>query len=91
MSLVDNCNLIVQTCGASPTEYCGKPEGAGRRMEIPDQVLERYENGNQIDYTCINPYKGPGGKATCKNGEWHMPVECNGKSMVLYYHDNTVQ
>ncbi|XP_036834649.1 complement factor H isoform X6 [Oncorhynchus mykiss] len=58
-------------------QYCGKPEGAGRRMEIPDQVLERYENGNQIDYTCINPYKGPGGTATCKNGEWHMPVECN--------------
>ncbi|XP_036834646.1 complement factor H isoform X3 [Oncorhynchus mykiss] len=58
-------------------QYCGKPEGAGRRMEIPDQVLERYENGNQIDYTCINPHKGPGGTATCKNGEWHMPVECN--------------
>ncbi|XP_031641421.1 complement factor H-like isoform X2 [Oncorhynchus kisutch] len=58
-------------------QYCGKPEGAGRRMEIADQVLERYENGNQIDYTCISPYKGPGGKATCKNGEWHMPFECN--------------
>uniref|UniRef100_A0AAZ3SEX0 Sushi domain-containing protein n=1 Tax=Oncorhynchus tshawytscha TaxID=74940 RepID=A0AAZ3SEX0_ONCTS len=58
-------------------QYCGKPEGTGRRMEIPDQVLERYKNGNQIDYTCISPYKDPGGKATCKNGEWHMPVECN--------------
>uniref|UniRef100_A0AAZ3SR58 Sushi domain-containing protein n=1 Tax=Oncorhynchus tshawytscha TaxID=74940 RepID=A0AAZ3SR58_ONCTS len=62
---------------SAQTEYCGKPEGTGRRMEIPDQVLERYKNGNQIDYTCISPYKDPGGKATCKNGEWHMPVECN--------------
>ncbi|XP_038858788.1 complement factor H-like isoform X7 [Salvelinus namaycush] len=57
-------------------QYCGKPEGAGKTFLILDQVLERYENGNQIDYKCISPYTGPGGKATCKNGEWHMPVEC---------------
>ncbi|NP_001117882.1 complement factor H precursor [Oncorhynchus mykiss] len=57
-------------------QYCGKPEGAGKQIQILDQELERYENGNQIDYTCINPYKGPGGTATCNNGEWHMPIEC---------------
>nr|XP_046156060.1 coagulation factor XIII B chain-like [Oncorhynchus gorbuscha] len=57
-------------------QYCGKPEGAGKKIQILDQVLERYENGNQIDYTCISPYQGPRGTATCKNGEWHMPIEC---------------
>ncbi|XP_045543842.1 complement factor H [Salmo salar] len=57
-------------------QFCGKPEGTGKNILILDQVQERYENRNQIDYTCISPYKGPGGKATCKNGEWHMPVEC---------------
>ncbi|XP_031641405.1 complement factor H isoform X9 [Oncorhynchus kisutch] len=58
-------------------QYCGKPEGTGKQIWIIDKVLKRYKNGNQIDYTCISPYKGPGGKATCKNGEWHMPFECN--------------
>uniref|UniRef100_A0A8C7PCT6 Complement factor H n=1 Tax=Oncorhynchus mykiss TaxID=8022 RepID=A0A8C7PCT6_ONCMY len=57
-------------------QYCGKPEGAGKHIQILDQELERYKNGNQIDYTCINPHKGPGGTATCNNGEWHMPIEC---------------
>uniref|UniRef100_A0A4W5KLQ8 Complement factor H n=1 Tax=Hucho hucho TaxID=62062 RepID=A0A4W5KLQ8_9TELE len=57
-------------------QYCGKPGGTGAKILILDQLLERYENGNQIDYTCISPYKGPGGKATCKNGKWHMPDEC---------------
>ncbi|XP_055799680.1 complement factor H-like isoform X2 [Salvelinus fontinalis] len=55
-------------------QYCDKPKGA--RMEIPDQWLERYEYGTQIDYKCFNLYEGPGGKATCKNGEWHMTAEC---------------
>ena len=85
VSVVHNCNLIVQTCCASPTEYCGKPEGAGKQIQILDQELERYENGNQIDYTCINPHKGPGGTATCNNGEWHMPIECKGKPYIYKY------
>ncbi|XP_029563940.1 complement factor H-related protein 1-like isoform X2 [Salmo trutta] len=57
-------------------QYCGKPEGTGKKILILDQVQKRYENGNQIDYICISPYKGPGGKATCQNREWLMPVEC---------------
>uniref|UniRef100_A0AAZ3PJV7 Sushi domain-containing protein n=1 Tax=Oncorhynchus tshawytscha TaxID=74940 RepID=A0AAZ3PJV7_ONCTS len=45
---------------SAQTEYCGKPEGEGRRMlPIPDR--ERYENGDQVEYGCL---------ATCKNGEW---------------------
>ncbi|XP_041696461.1 complement factor H isoform X1 [Coregonus clupeaformis] len=57
-------------------QYCGEPEGAGKHFQIIDQELERYENGNQIEYECLSPYKGPGGKTICKNGEWHKPVEC---------------
>uniref|UniRef100_A0A674A478 Sushi domain-containing protein n=1 Tax=Salmo trutta TaxID=8032 RepID=A0A674A478_SALTR len=44
-----------------------------KKILILDQVQKRYENGNQIDYICISPYKGPGGKATCQNREWLMP------------------
>uniref|UniRef100_A0A8C7PF84 Complement factor H n=1 Tax=Oncorhynchus mykiss TaxID=8022 RepID=A0A8C7PF84_ONCMY len=46
-------------------QYCGKPEGEGRRMlPIPDQ--ERYENGDQVEYGCL---------ATCKNGEWDKTIK----------------
>ncbi|KAK6313749.1 hypothetical protein J4Q44_G00152080 [Coregonus suidteri] len=51
---------------SAQTEYCGKPEGAGRRMQlIPDR--ERYENGDQIEYGCL---------ATCNNGEWDKTIKC---------------
>uniref|UniRef100_A0A8C7PFW1 Complement factor H n=1 Tax=Oncorhynchus mykiss TaxID=8022 RepID=A0A8C7PFW1_ONCMY len=49
----------------------------------PPTCKQRYKNGNQIDYTCINPHKGPGGTATCNNGEWHMPIECKAKPCEL--------
>ncbi|CDQ92726.1 unnamed protein product [Oncorhynchus mykiss] len=128
-----SCTLIVQTCCASSAEYCGKPEGEGRRMlPIPDQERyengdqveygclatckngewdktikgkdycskpegadtrmllipdrERYENGDKIDYGCLSgPNKGSRGKATCKNGEWSKTIECQGKSVGLYF------
>ncbi|XP_031641426.1 complement factor H-like isoform X6 [Oncorhynchus kisutch] len=50
---------------SAQTEYCGKPEGEGRRMlPIPDR--ERYENGDQVEYGCL---------ATCKNGEWDKTIK----------------
>ncbi|XP_071202479.1 coagulation factor XIII B chain-like [Salvelinus alpinus] len=50
---------------SAQTEYCGKPEGAGRRMPlVPDR--ERYENGDQVEYGCL---------ATCKNGEWDKTIK----------------
>ncbi|XP_045543844.1 coagulation factor XIII B chain isoform X2 [Salmo salar] len=50
---------------SAQTEYCGKPEGAGRRMQlIPDR--ERYENGDQVEYGCL---------AICKNGEWDKTIK----------------
>nr|XP_046156068.1 complement factor H-like isoform X2 [Oncorhynchus gorbuscha] len=50
---------------SAQTEYCGKPEGEGRRLlPIPDR--ERYENGDQVEYGCL---------ATCKNGEWDKTIK----------------
>ncbi|XP_052319878.1 coagulation factor XIII B chain-like [Oncorhynchus keta] len=66
-------------------DYCSKPEGADTRMlVIPDR--ERYENGDKIDYGCLSgPNTGSRGKATCKNGEWSKTIECQGKSVGLYF------
>jgi hypothetical protein len=76
--------VFVHVC-ASLADYCSKPEGADTRMlVIPDR--ERYENGDKIDYGClIGTNRGSRGKATCKNGEWSKTIECQGKSVGLYF------
>ncbi|XP_071010906.1 complement factor H-related protein 2-like isoform X1 [Oncorhynchus clarkii lewisi] len=66
-SLTLLCLVVWMNVDASSaqTEYCGKPEGEGRRMlPIPNQ--ERYENGDQVEYGCL---------ATCKNGEWDKTIK----------------
>ncbi|XP_061884508.1 complement factor H [Entelurus aequoreus] len=63
------------------TPYCSKPKYADQTMTL-DVDKEKYMNGDILQYRCISGEKTEG-VATCLNGKWSEPVQCEVKPCPL--------
>uniref|UniRef100_A0A3P8ZD22 Sushi domain-containing protein n=1 Tax=Esox lucius TaxID=8010 RepID=A0A3P8ZD22_ESOLU len=72
------CMNRIWTTPPTCKQYCGTPDGTGKKMQFSDQGEKRYKEGHEIAYQCLHPhnYKGSVGTGICMNGQWNKTVEC---------------